>query len=89
MDDVLDKVIFFIDLIWKVVKGLDRRGKKEVIVDGIKILSCILLLLGFYILMMSIVLNVVLFGGYFFKIVFFLIDFESVLKIKNKVFDII
>lgn len=39
--------------------------------------------------MMSIVLNVVLFGGFFFKIVFCLIDFESVLNIKNKVFDII
>lgn len=35
LDDVLDKVIFFIDLIWKVLKGLDGRKRKEVIVEGI------------------------------------------------------
>lgn len=29
LDDAPDKVISFIDLIWKVLKGLDRREKKR------------------------------------------------------------
>lgn len=71
LDDAPDKVISFIDLIWKVLKGLDRRKRKEVIVEGIQILSSTLSLLGLHIPMMSIASNVVSLGGFLLKIVFF------------------
>uniref|UniRef100_A0A8W8J4B3 Uncharacterized protein n=1 Tax=Magallana gigas TaxID=29159 RepID=A0A8W8J4B3_MAGGI len=89
LDDAPDKVISFIDLIWKVLKGLDGRKRKEVIVEGIQILSSTLSLLGLHIPMMSIASNVVSLGGFLLKIVFCLTDFESVLNTKNKALDTI
>lgn len=89
LDDAPDKVISFIDLIWKVLKGLDGRKRKEVIVEGIQILSSTLSLLGLPIPMMSIASNVVSLGGFLLKIVFCLTDFESVLNTKNKALDTI
>lgn len=89
LDDAPDKVISFIDLIWKVLKGLDGRKRKEVIVEGIQILSSTLSLVGLPIPMMSIASNVFSLGGFLLKIVFSLTDFESVLKTKNKALDTI
>lgn len=89
LDDAPDKVISFIDLIWKVLKGLDGRKRKEVIVEGIQILSSTLSLLGLPIPIMSIASNVFSLGGFLLKIVFSLTDFESVLKTKNKALDTI
>lgn len=89
LDDVPDKVISFIDLIWIVIKGLDGRSRKEVIVEGIQILSSILSLLGLHIPMMNTASNLVSLGGFLLKIVFRLTDFESVLNTKNKALDTI
>lgn len=79
--------MLFIDVLWRVVNGLERRVKKEVIIEVMELLGFILSLIGIVFLMIGIIVKIVFLVVKFLKIIFYFIDFESVFKFKYNIED--
>lgn len=56
LNDLFDKYIIFIDILWKFMKGFNVRVWKFIIVEVIKILGYVLFFVGLMFLMVGVVL---------------------------------
>lgn len=82
LDDLPDTVVSLIDVLWRAVNGLERRAKKEVIIEAMELLGSTLSLIGIAFPMIGIIAKIVSLVVKFLKIIFHFIDFESVFKLK-------
>lgn len=89
-DDLLDECMLFIDVLWKFIKGFKSGVDKNIIIEVMKILNCVLVLFGFVFFMCSVVLYVVFLVVYFLKVIFYIINLKKILiDLKVKLYDLI
>lgn len=89
LDDLLDECMLFIDVLWKFIKGFKSGVDKNIIIEVMKILSCVLVLFGFVFFMCSVVLYVVFLVVYFLKVIFYIINLKKMIDFKVKLYDLI
>lgn len=82
LDDLFDIIVLVIDVLWRIVNGLERRVKKEVIIKVMELLGFILSLIGVVFLMIGLIVKIVFFVVKILKIIFYFIDFDGVFKFK-------
>lgn len=86
LDDILDECMLFIDVLWKFIKGFKSGVDKNIIIEVMKILSCILVLFVLVFFMCGVVLYVVFLVVYFLKVIFYFINLKNMLDFKVKLF---
>lgn len=85
-DDLLDECTSLIDALWKSIKGLKSGVDKNIIIEAMKILNCVLALFGFAFPMCSVASYAVLLVAYFLKVIFHIINLKKTpidLKVKS------
>lgn len=85
LNDLPEKYITLIDILWKSIKGLTGGSWKHIFVEAIKILGYILSLVGLAFPMVGLTSQVVLLVASFLKIIFFLSDLKAMLKPESNV----
>lgn len=85
LNDLPEKYITLIDILWKSIKGLTSGTWKDILVEAIKILGYILSLVGLAFPMVGLISRVVLLVASFLKIIFSLSDLKAMLKPESMV----
>lgn len=80
LNDLPDKYITLIDILWKSMKGLTARAWKSIIVEAIKILGYVLSFVGLTFPMVGVASRVLLLVASFLKIIFRISDLKVMLK---------
>lgn len=80
LNDLPDKYITLIDILWKSMKGLNARAWKSIIVEAIKILGYVLSFVGLTFPMVGVASRVLLLVASFLKIIFRISDLKVMLK---------
>lgn len=87
LDDLSDECTSLIDALWKSIKGLKSGVDKNIIIEAMKILSCVLALFGFAFPMCSVASYAVLLVAYFLKVIFHIINLKKTIDPKVKSHD--
>lgn len=89
VDDLFDKIILFIDKLWRFIKGLESGIDKYIIIEVMIILGCICFLLVCGCLVFGLVLVVLWLVIFFLKIIFRVIDIKLFFDFKIVLYEII
>lgn len=84
LDDISDECTSLIDALWKSIKGLKSGVDKNIIIEAMKILSCILALFALAFPTCGVASYAVLLVAYFLKVIFHLINLKNMLDPKVK-----
>lgn len=87
LDDLSDECTSLIDALWKSIKGLKSGVDKNIIIEAMKILSCVLALFGFAFPMCSVASYAVFLVAYFLKVIFHIINLKKTIDPKVKSHD--
>lgn len=87
LDDLSDECTSLIDALWRSIKGLNSGVDKNIIIEAMEILSCVLALFGFAFPMCSVASYVIVLVAYVLKVIFHIIDLKKTLNPKVKSHD--